>query len=67
MLNRANAWCCRIFERAVAYCGQDYLGHTVWDKYLQFEEEQGLPLYIASLYSRILACPLKDLERYFKG
>lgn len=53
-----------IYERAVAYCGSDYIAHTLWDKYLAFEEEVSTPSAVAALYTRILNLPLRELPRY---
>ncbi len=58
---------CSIFERAAAYVGTDYLAHGLWDKYLAYEGEQGNKLHVASLYSRVLGLPVRDLDRYLAG
>jgi hypothetical protein len=57
---------CSIFERALAYSGSDYLSHSLWDKYMSFEEEQGSSVTVAALYTRILNQPLKQLDRYMQ-
>lgn len=57
---------CSIFDRGVAYCGSDYLGHTLWDKFLQFEEEQGTAANVAATYTRVLSQPLRELPRYMQ-
>ena len=57
--------CCRIFERGLAACGGDYLAHALWDKALQFELAAGQPLRAAAAYARVLALPLRDLDRYW--
>ncbi|KAJ9524287.1 hypothetical protein QJQ45_008511 [Haematococcus lacustris] len=54
-----------IYERALAYCGSDYVAHSLWDKYIHYEEEQGSAQHVASLYSRALNHPLRELPRYF--
>ncbi|KXZ54454.1 hypothetical protein GPECTOR_4g1005 [Gonium pectorale] len=56
-----------IYERGLAYVATDYNSHTLWDKYLSFEQEKGSTLHIASLYSRVLACPVRDLDRYYSS
>lgn len=56
-----------MFERGVSYAKHDYLGHGVFDKYLAYEVSHGTPLHVANLYSRIMAAPLKDIERFHKG
>jgi hypothetical protein len=55
---------CRIFERGLAYVATDYGSHTLWDKYIQFETAQGSLAAVGDIYTRILRCPLKELERY---
>ncbi|GIL55195.1 hypothetical protein Vafri_10769 [Volvox africanus] len=54
-----------IYERGLAYVGSDYNSQTFWDKYFAFEQEGGSTLHIASLYSRVLGCPVRDLDRYY--
>eukprot|EP00877_Chromochloris_zofingiensis_P003202 jgi/Chrzof1/12883/Cz07g10240.t1 len=54
-----------VYERAAAYVGTDYQAHSLWDKYLRFEDASGSTQYIAALYGRILACPIKELDRYY--
>lgn len=56
-----------IYERALAYCGSDYLGHQLWDKYIHFEEEQGSALHVVSLYCRAITQPLRELSRYMSS
>lgn len=56
---------CSIYERGLAYCSMDYNSHTLWDKYFAFEQEQASTLHVASLFSRVLACPIKELDRYY--
>lgn len=55
-----------MYERGLAYCGQEYNSSSLWDKYIKFEEEQGSALHIVSLFTRVLACPTKELEKYYK-
>ncbi|KAK9840998.1 hypothetical protein WJX81_004975 [Elliptochloris bilobata] len=56
-----------IFERGLAACGGDYLAHALWDKALQFELAAGQPLRAAAAYTRVLALPLRDLDRYWNS
>ena len=56
-----------VFERGLTYCGTDYLGHGLWDKYIQYEEELGMRTAVCALYCRAIACPLKELDKYFNG
>jgi len=54
----------RLFERGIGAIGQDYLCHTLWDKYLQFENEGHDFHRMALIYERILSVPCKELEQY---
>jgi pre-mRNA-processing factor 39 len=56
---------CRIYERGVAYVGTDYNAHGLWDKYLAYEGYAGSSQQVAALYTRLLACPIKELDRYY--
>ncbi len=58
---------CSIYERALAVVGTDYLSHAVWEKYLGFEEEQGNKAGMVALYTRAVAAPLRDLDKYYQG
>lgn len=57
-----------IYERGVAYCSTDYLAHSLWDKYIHYEEEQGSEAVTAvtALYCRVLQYPLCELPRYMQ-
>lgn len=55
----------RLFERAVAYVGADYHAQAVWDQYLRYLNDAKDVRGLAALYTRLLALPLRDLERYF--
>lgn len=62
---RSRAPFCSIYERGLAYCSTDYNSHALWDKYFAFETEQASSLHTASLFSRVLTCPIKELDRYY--
>ncbi|GAB4815080.1 hypothetical protein N2152v2_002126 [Parachlorella kessleri] len=53
-----------LFERAAAYVGADYNAHGLWDRYLRYEHNISNAPAVAALYTRILALPLRDLDRY---
>lgn len=53
------------FERAVEQVGLHYLAHTLWDKYIEFEEREGDKQRLFSLYDRIIRIPLHQYARYF--
>jgi pre-mRNA-processing factor 39 len=51
----------------LAYVSADYQAHIVWEKYLAFEQEHGTTQHVASLYPRMLACPMKEIEKLYKS
>lgn len=55
-----------MYERGLGACSSDYLAHSLWDKYIHYEEEQGSAAAVAALYSRALQCPLRELPRYMQ-
>ncbi|XP_021848523.1 pre-mRNA-processing factor 39-1 [Spinacia oleracea] len=54
----------RLFERALAYVGTDYLSYPLWDKYIEYEYTQQQWAHLASIYTRILENPNQQLDRY---
>ena len=58
--------CRSIFERAAAYVGTDWHAHALWDKYIGFEAGLSNHAAVAALYTRLLALPLRDLDRYHR-
>ncbi|KAF6259683.1 hypothetical protein COO60DRAFT_1700740 [Scenedesmus sp. NREL 46B-D3] len=56
-----------VLERGLAYVGPDWLSTGLWDKALQFEGSHGSPASVAGLYTRVLACPIKELDKYHQG
>ena len=57
---------CSVYERGLGACSSDYLAHSLWDKYIHYEEAQGSAAAVAALYSRALQCPLRELPRYMQ-
>ncbi|KAL9239066.1 hypothetical protein vseg_013420 [Gypsophila vaccaria] len=55
----------RLFERALAYVGTDYLSYPLWDKYIEYEYSQQEWGRLAMIYTRILENPNQQLDRYF--
>lgn len=55
----------RLFERALAYVGTDYLSYPLWDKYIEYEYTQQQWAHLAMIYTRILENPNQQLDRYF--
>lgn len=59
--------CFRLFERALAYVGTDYLCFPLWDKYIEYEISQHDWPRVAAIYTRVLEIPNQQLDRYFEG
>ncbi|XP_010264873.1 PREDICTED: pre-mRNA-processing factor 39 isoform X2 [Nelumbo nucifera] len=57
----------RLFERGLAYVGTDYLSHSLWDKYIEYEYSQQEWSRLAMIYTRILENPNQQLDRYFNS
>lgn len=56
----------RLHERALAYVGADWNAHAVWDLALRAKRVLSDSRALAALYARVLAVPLRDLERYHR-
>ncbi|GAB2234469.1 hypothetical protein Drorol1_Dr00003723 [Drosera rotundifolia] len=57
----------RLFERGLEYVGTDYLSHTLWDKYIEYEYTQQEWSRLAMIYTRILESPIQQLDRYYSS
>ncbi|KAI3449821.1 hypothetical protein Pfo_006486 [Paulownia fortunei] len=57
----------RLFERALACVGTDYLCFPLWDKYIEYEISQQDWPRVATIYTRVLEIPNQQLDRYFEG
>ncbi|KAL5774092.1 hypothetical protein ACOSP7_011649 [Xanthoceras sorbifolium] len=55
----------RLFRRGISFVGKDYLCHTLWDKYLEFEFSQQQWSNLAHMYIQALKFPSKKLNRYY--
>ncbi|KAI9005438.1 hypothetical protein CLU79DRAFT_595778 [Phycomyces nitens] len=56
-----------IFERAAKDVGLDFLSHTFWDKYLEYEETNGTSsLSVLHLLDRIVLIPMHQYARYYE-
>ncbi|XP_057419646.1 pre-mRNA-processing factor 39-2 isoform X2 [Lotus japonicus] len=55
----------RLFKRAISFVGKDYLCHTLWDKYIQFEFSQQQWISLAHVYIQTLKFPTKKLHQYY--
>ncbi|XP_022715646.1 uncharacterized protein LOC111274904 isoform X4 [Durio zibethinus] len=57
----------RLFKRALSFVGKDYLCHTLWDKYVEFEFSQQQWSSLANIYIQILRFPSKKLHHYYES
>ncbi|CAN1329476.1 Pre-mRNA-processing factor 39-2 [Linum perenne] len=55
----------RLFKRAMTFVGKDYLCHTLWDKYIEFEFSQQQWSSLAEIYIQALMFPTKKLHKYY--
>ncbi|XP_048318229.1 pre-mRNA-processing factor 39-2 isoform X1 [Ziziphus jujuba] len=55
----------RLFKRGLSFVGRDYLCHTLWDKYIEFELSQRQWSSLAHIYIEALRFPTKMLHHYF--
>ncbi|TYI81580.1 hypothetical protein E1A91_D05G163200v1 [Gossypium mustelinum] len=57
----------RLFKRAISYVGKDYLCHTLWDKYVEFEFSREQWSSLANVYIQTLRFPSKKLHHYYES
>ncbi|KAK2651912.1 hypothetical protein Ddye_011768 [Dipteronia dyeriana] len=57
----------RLFERALAYVGTDYLSYPLWEKYIEYEYMQQEWSRVAMIYTRMLENPIQQLDRYLSS
>ncbi|GAY35052.1 hypothetical protein CUMW_014000 [Citrus unshiu] len=55
----------RLFKRALSFVGKDYLCHTLWDKYIEFEISQQRWSSLAQIFVQTLRFPSKKLHHYY--
>ncbi|KAK9480543.1 hypothetical protein V1514DRAFT_340941 [Lipomyces japonicus] len=55
-----------LFESASDLVGLDFLSHTFWDKYIEFEERMERPDLVIRILERIIAIPLHQYGRYYE-
>ena len=55
-----------VFERAAAAIGYNFISHTFWDKYIEFEESKNESARLLTLLERIIHIPLHQYARYFE-
>ncbi|KAK9022796.1 hypothetical protein V6N11_003038 [Hibiscus sabdariffa] len=56
-----------LFKRALSVVGKDYLCHTLWDKYVEFEFSRQQWSSLAIVYIQTLRFPSKKLHRYYES
>lgn len=49
----------------MSFVGKDYLCHSLWDKYIEFEFSQQQWSLLALIYVQSLKFPTKKLHRYY--
>ncbi|KAI9332219.1 hypothetical protein BDR26DRAFT_824091 [Obelidium mucronatum] len=55
------------FERGAQGVGHDFLSHTFWDKYIDYEEtRQQDPAKVLKILERVIRIPLHQYARYFE-
>ncbi|XP_057950326.1 pre-mRNA-processing factor 39-2 [Malania oleifera] len=55
----------RLFKRGLSFVGKDYLCHTLWDKYIEFELCEQQWSFLAKIYIQTLRFPTKKLHSYY--
>ncbi|KAJ3108350.1 hypothetical protein HDU97_001475 [Phlyctochytrium planicorne] len=55
-----------LLERGANAVGYDFLSHTFWDKYIEFEESKERGDNVMALLNRIIQIPLHQYTRYFE-
>ncbi|KAI9090990.1 putative mRNA splicing protein [Phlyctochytrium arcticum] len=55
-----------LFERAADAIGLDFISHTFWDKYIEYEESKQAHGAVISILERIIHIPLHQYARYFE-
>ncbi|KAL8113173.1 uncharacterized protein LOC141667685 isoform X2 [Apium graveolens] len=55
----------RLFKRGMSFVGKDYLCHTLWDKYIEFECSQNQWSSLLRILIQSLRFPTKKLHNYY--
>ncbi|KAM3748551.1 hypothetical protein ACB098_05G117700 [Castanea mollissima] len=55
----------RLFQRGISFVGKDYMCHTLWDKYIEFELSQQQWSSLTHIYIKALRFPTKKLRHYY--
>ncbi|KAK9448291.1 uncharacterized protein V1518DRAFT_418556 [Limtongia smithiae] len=56
-----------LFDTAADFVGLDFLSHTFWDKYIEFEERMERQDLLIKLLERIIHIPMHQYARYFES
>ncbi|KAK7206284.1 hypothetical protein BZA70DRAFT_276220 [Myxozyma melibiosi] len=55
-----------LFDMAADIIGLDFLSHTFWDKYIEFEERMERQDLVFAVLARIIRIPMHQYARYFE-
>ncbi|KAJ8099830.1 hypothetical protein POJ06DRAFT_254592 [Lipomyces tetrasporus] len=55
-----------LFDTAAEFVGNDFLSHTLWDKYIEFEERFERPDMVMQVLERVTRIPMHQYARYFE-
>ncbi|KAJ3151446.1 proteasome regulatory particle base subunit, partial [Irineochytrium annulatum] len=55
-----------LFYRASEAVGYDFLSHTFWDKYIEFEESKQQSANVLDILERVIRIPMHQYPRYFE-
>ncbi|KAK9370884.1 hypothetical protein V1509DRAFT_615089 [Lipomyces kononenkoae] len=55
-----------LFDTATEFTGIDFLSHTLWDKYIEFEERLERPDMVMQVLDRVTRIPMHQYARYFE-
>ncbi|KAK9377514.1 uncharacterized protein V1513DRAFT_456353 [Lipomyces chichibuensis] len=55
-----------LFDTAAEFVGIDFLSHTLWDKYIEFEERLERPDMVMQVLERVTRIPMHQYARYFE-
>ncbi|KAK9458642.1 uncharacterized protein V1516DRAFT_697545 [Lipomyces oligophaga] len=55
-----------LFDTAAEFVGLDFLSHTFWDKYIEFEERMEKENLVLKVLAKIIHIPMHQYARYFE-
>ena len=56
-----------VLERAIDCVGSDYNSDTIWSIYIRWEYENGRYDNVSALYGKLLALPIRNLDKFFQN